>query len=416
MIKIRSHKLDNGLNVYFYKDKRKHSTFFQLITKFGGIVNDFNVNHKQYKISNGVAHILEHYISENSKNGDFIKKLGQLQMNSNATTSLYKTTYYFDAVEDISLGIDILLNSVYFPIFNDDNLEKIKGPILQEIRGRMDNKFYHSSIMKNKCLFHSLGFESIGGTLEEVKDVTIDDLKLCFKSFYRPDNQFIIVAGNFDEDEIINQLNTFYNNLNFNEDIVKINNFNDLDSVCKNYDVLYFPTHEEYTEIVYKINIGKLNSREKLDLDFYLSFVLSMKLGVTSTLYNKLVDNKIISGGINWDYDFINDYLIISIGAYSSNVEIIKNEIIKEIKKLTEFDSEVFELKKNNSILRIILRDEDIYSMVSSFISNLMTFNYPYQDTVNDIEKLNVDDCKKILSSLDFSNYTVINIFNEKDK
>lgn len=46
MKEIETIILDNGLKVYLYPDKRRHTTFFQLITLVGGLDKDFKVNDK----------------------------------------------------------------------------------------------------------------------------------------------------------------------------------------------------------------------------------------------------------------------------------------------------------------------------------------------------------------------------------
>ena len=48
MSKIDTIKLDNGLTIYLYEDKRRHSTFFDLVTLFGGLDKDFILNGKEY--------------------------------------------------------------------------------------------------------------------------------------------------------------------------------------------------------------------------------------------------------------------------------------------------------------------------------------------------------------------------------
>ena len=41
MSNIETIKLDNGLTIYLYSDKRRHSTLFQHVTLFGGKTKDF---------------------------------------------------------------------------------------------------------------------------------------------------------------------------------------------------------------------------------------------------------------------------------------------------------------------------------------------------------------------------------------
>ena len=104
MSKIENIKLDNCLNIYLYNDTRRHSTFFQFTTKCGGTSKDFIMDGKEYHLQDGVAHILEHYIVECNKIGNFLDMLGEKQMTSNAATSPFVTAYYFETVENVSFG------------------------------------------------------------------------------------------------------------------------------------------------------------------------------------------------------------------------------------------------------------------------------------------------------------------------
>lgn len=213
MNKLDTIILDNGLKIYLYNDLRRHSTFFQLTTFCGGLTKHFKFNKKEYTISDGVSHILEHYLVECNDLGNFLDILGEKQMSTNASTSPFCTSYYFETVQDVLFGIDTMLNGIYNIKFDEDKLERLKTPIKQEIRGRFDNKFYHLGRLRNANLFNNIDYKDVGGTIDEVSNTTINELEILYKSFYRPDNQFIIVAGNFDRDLVVNKIKDFYDNL-----------------------------------------------------------------------------------------------------------------------------------------------------------------------------------------------------------
>ena len=220
-------------------------------------------------------------------------------MNTNASTSYDMTNYFFEAVEDIEYGIETMIKGIYSPIFSEDRLEKIKKPILQEIRGRSDNKFYHSNIETFNNLFNNLKVRSVGGTLEEVENTTLDDIITCFEAFYQPSNQFIVIGGNFDKDAILNLIKNIYNELDLKKKETKLIQIDENNKVSKNEGIVLFPTGEEYLEINYKINLNKYSAKERLKLDFYIHYFFQMFFGVSSKVYKKLVNDKIITAGIN---------------------------------------------------------------------------------------------------------------------
>ena len=413
MSKIENIKLDNGLNIYLYNDMRRHSTFFQFTTKCGGTNKDFIMDGKEYHLHDGVAHILEHYIVECNKIGNFLDMLGEKQMTTNASTSSIVTSYYFEAVENVSYGVKTILEGVNSVIFDDKKLQKLKNPIYQEIRGKMDNKFYHLNRLRMKNLFSNIKYRDVGGLVEEVEKTTIDDLKALYEAFYQPSNQIIFIAGNFDKDEIINEIKEFYDNLKFKKHEIKSMEYNEPLKVNKKEDTLIFPTPLDYESITFKIDVSDYSPEERLDLDFYLNCFYVLFFGVASPLYKKLVDEEVISEGINYGDTKIGNFMLLTIGAYTKDVKRFRESVFNKIKSLDDFNNEKFELKKKNAITRLILRDENIFSMIFPFINNVIDFDYPYVDKVEDIEKTNIDSFEKAIKKLNFSNYT-ITIIKEK--
>lgn len=414
MSNIETVKLDNGLTIYFYTDKRRHSTFFQHITFFGGKTKDFIMDGKAYHMQDGIAHILEHYVVEENAYGNFLKILGEAQMATNASTHYSMTRYYFEAVENVEFGIKTLLKGIYSPLFDEETLEKIKKPILQEIRGKMGNKFYHSNRQTMDDCFSKIRVRDIGGTLEEVSKTTLDDLKVCYEAFYQPKNQFIVIGGNFDKERILEIIKETYKELDIKERDVKLIVAKEDEKIVNERSVVEFPTGEEYLEVTYKVNLSKLSIKERLKLDFYLHYFFNMYFGTTSKLYKKLVKEKVITTGMHCNDFPVDDFILISVGAYSDKIDVLENSIRDEFLKLDSFNEELFEIDKKESILRMVLRGENLFDTIMPFVSNIVEFNYPHPDKVSDIEEFSYEDFVKTIKCLDFSNSTVTIIKNKE--
>lgn len=414
MSSIETLKLDNGLTIYFYLDKKRHSTFFQHITLFGGKTKDFKVDGKEYHMQDGVAHILEHYVVEENSRGNFLKLLGEKQMATNASTYYNMTRYYFEAVEDIEYGIKTMIKGIYSPVFDEERLEKIKKPILQEIRGRMGNKFYHSNQTTLNNVFKNIKVRSIGGSLEDVSNTTLDDIVTCFEAFYQPCNQFIVVGGNFDKNKILKVIKDTYKELDIKTKEVEIIKVEEDNDVIEKNGIVEFPTGEEYTEVSYKVNLSKFSIKERLKLDFYLHYFFDMYFGMTSPLYKELVEDGIITTSLSCSDFTLDDFVLVSIGSYSSNSEELEKRIKKVFEKLDSFNEEIFEIDKRDSILKIVLRSENLFDTIMPFVSNIVEFNYPHPDTVSDIEEFSYNDFVQTIKSLDFNHFTTTVIKNKE--
>ena len=414
MPNIDTVKLNNGLTIYFYMDNRRHSTFFQHITLFGGKTKDFLFDGKEYHMQDGIAHILEHYIVEENSYGNFLKVLGEKQMITNASTHYEMTRFYFEAVENIDFGIKTLLNGIYSPLFSEEKLEKIKKPILQEIRGKMGNKFYHSNRTTLNNCFSKIKVRSIGGTLEEVKNTTLDDLIVCFEAFYQPSNQFIVVAGNFDKEYVLKTIKDFYEKLEMKQRDVQLLELNEDIDIVNPRGIVLFPTGEKYTEITYKVNLDNFSIKDRLKLDFYLQYFFNMYFGLTSSLYKELIDNQIITTSLFCSDFRIDNYMLISIGSYTNKSLELEKGIRDAFLKLDSFNEEMFEIDKRDSILKIRLRGESLGDTIFPFVTNIVDFNYPYPDEVSDIEDFSFDDFVTMIKRLDFNHSTVTIIQNKE--
>lgn len=404
---IEEIKLSNGLKIYLYLDKSKHTTFFNLVTKFGGLTKDFIIDGKEYHINDGIAHLLEHYVVENSSFGSYIDILGQKHMNVNATTSVKFTSYYLETAVNLEYGINTLLNCCYNPIFNQKKLDKIRPPIYQEIRMRHDDIFYELFLKKNNSLFHNISFKDIGGDIENLKKVDINTLKIIYEAFYQPSNQFIIIAGNFKKNKLLKIIKDFYKKQQLKKHTIKLIDVKEPEMVKHKQGTVRVDTKEEYANICYKINIDNFNNIEQLKLDYYLPMYLEMSFGLTSKLYQELVNEKIISYAFDTSFSTIHTYLLITIGCYSSNTKELINRIKKKIVCLDSFDEETFKLLKKRYKMNISISKEKLGKIINPLLENIIEYNYPHLDTVNDVDNLKFEEFIKIIKDLDFSNYTI---------
>jgi hypothetical protein len=223
------------------------------------------------------------------------------------------------------------------------------------------------------------------------------------------------VAGSFDRDSVLTLIKNLYDELDIKSYDMKLIKHDEPFNVLKDKGILEFPTGEDYTEVTYKVNLSKFNIKERLKLDFYLHYFFDMFFGMSSPIYKELVKDKIITTCLSCSTFMMEDFILISVGSYSNNSEELERRIKETIEKMDSFNEEIFELDKRDSILKIVLRSENLLDTIMPFVSNIVEFNYPYPDTVKDLEVFNYDDFVSTIKSLDFSNKTVIVIQNKKE-
>lgn len=401
-------ELENGLKVFLICDNNKHTTYINLVVKYGGINNEFYVNDKMYKMKDGMAHLIEHVVLESNIYGDIMEKFGRLGIRSNGLTSIDRTQYFIDTVEHIYDGLKVLIKGIHNPIIDKEVVDNIKKPIIEEKRRSLDNK---NRTLYNKCIqsvIDNKSYKTVLGEIKDIESISIKDIKLCFESFYRPSNEIIVIGGRFDRDKILEVIKNTYDELKFpNNKIVK-NIVKHKSDVNNKKIVVKDNTGTGKTAINFKLDTLSLKPIDKLDTDLYIYCFLKMNFGIVSSLYKELLENYLINGGIGYSNMLLEGYHLIKIESDTNFSTKFVERILKFIQeKEYILDEELFNLYKRNYIIDLILRNDNIYDMIDPLIENIISFNYECLDTIENLEKLNYSDFVKCIKGLDFSNYSI---------
>lgn len=402
-------ELENGLKIYLINDPNKHTAYINLIVKFGGINNKIIYNNKKHNIKSGTAHFLEHLVLESNECGDVMSIFSANGVGSNGFTSIDRTQFYIDTVYDVTKYLSLLLKGIHNPIINKNVINKIKGPILEEKRRSLDNKnssnIYNTSL---SSILNNKGFKSILGDLEDIENINEEDLVTAFNTFYRPENEIIVIGGRFDKDKVINTIKNIYSDTKFTKYPIKTNKSIFKSKVNKRKSTVYEDVTLEKSIISFKIDTHNMKPYEKIMLDNYLYYFLKNNFGVTSNLNNYLVDNDIIIGNTYYSSNEIEDYLVIRVEANTKKMNEFNNIIIDYFKnKKFVFDEDFFNLCKKNYIIDLVVRSDDIYRTIDPLIENIVTYNYEGIDTIKDIEKIDFNKYKNMILNFDFSNYNI---------
>ena len=110
-------------------------------------------------------------------------------------------------------NLEYLLDFVRHPYLTDENIEKEKGIIEQELKMYMDDPFWsmYDGIRNNIFVKNPTKYP-IGGTIESVRKITKKDLLRCYKTFYHPSNMFLVITGNFEPEETMRVIRENQNN------------------------------------------------------------------------------------------------------------------------------------------------------------------------------------------------------------
>lgn len=213
---VRIGKLPNGITYYIrHNETPKGQADFYIAQKVGSILEDDN--------QRGLAHFLEHMCfngTENFPGNELVSwletvgvKFGQ---NLNAYTGVDETVYNISNVPTARIGVQdsclmILHDWADGLLLDPEEIDKERGVIHEEWRRtnvgqmRIIEKLL-PVIYPNNRYGHRLPI----GTMEVVDNFPPKALRDYYETWYRPDQQGIIVVGDIDVDRIENKIKELF--------------------------------------------------------------------------------------------------------------------------------------------------------------------------------------------------------------
>lgn len=200
---IRIEKLKNGIPVLMDKIEGINSVTFGIFVKTGA--------KNELSGEEGVSHLLEHMMFKGTKTKS-AKDISEIIDNEggiiNAYTGKENTVYYVQMLSNrLKEGIEVLTDMFLNSTFSEENLEKEKNVVIEEIRMYDDipEEIVHD---RNTALvINGVQGNVVLGSEKNIREMTREKLVKYFKEQYRPENIVISIAGNFSYEDISEILN-----------------------------------------------------------------------------------------------------------------------------------------------------------------------------------------------------------------
>ena len=152
----------------------------------------------------GLSHFIEHMMFKGTLKRpstlDISQELDKVGAEYNAYTSRDYTGYYVKAsFEHLDLSLDLLSDMLWGSQFKEEELEKEKGVIVEELNMYKDNPTMYAEQLFEETLYanHPLG-RDVGGLEKTVRQMTRKEMVGYYESFYQPQNMILVVAGRID--------------------------------------------------------------------------------------------------------------------------------------------------------------------------------------------------------------------------
>ncbi len=407
---------DNGLPVYMWVNDKVNSFYITLSVKYGSIHTEFkkDKNSKTIKVPSGIAHFMEH-VKFNEKGGktanDFFDKLGS---DINAFTTFEYTNYQVYANSFFKENLNHLLDYVMTPYFTKSLIAKEKNIIVEEAKMGKDNPYQQMYFGMYKNLFHKYNYKTeVIGEVDDIKKISLEDIKLIFDTFYHPENMFLVITGNFNPYEAMQIIKDNQKKKEFpkyKKPIIITPKENE--SIVKEYEEKR--ANIEIPKIKISIKIPKKNFKikDELQLRVMLSIILKTNFGSSTDFYEELFEHELVSS-FSTSREIIEDYVIISLNVESKYPdEVIP--ILKEKLQNLEVSHETLSRRIKANIATLVLGYDSIDTVNEDIQDDLIIYGKIIDDMKDRYASISLDDINNVISSINVKHMSTIVMLPKK--
>jgi len=347
--------------------------------------------------NNGISHFIEHLVFKGTKKrgvNQLSKEIESVGGKINGATSKDYTFYYATVAKDfIDIAIDGLIDSVLNPVFNNEEIERERKVVIEEILRQDDNPY--------SCLFNLLNDISyvnhpykmpVIGKKEIIESLTREDIVSYYNKFYVPENMIIVIVGDFNTEEIVKKIKKYFSMKSSKSHLLNINMKAEFNS-CK--------IEKETSFKKCYLAVGWLAPTVDNE-DTYAMDVITTVLGQgrSSRLYRELKEKQQLCYSIESSYGTMKDEGLFKIFAIldEKNNILLQEKIMEEINKMKEGitlnelnkvktmieNSYIFDHETNESIASSL----GYYEAISSYKLEL--------SYLDNIKKITLDDVKRV--------------------
>jgi predicted Zn-dependent peptidase len=365
----------------------------------------------------GLAHFLEHagYRHTHKRTSRQIASLFErLGAYTNAFTTKEITCYYVRALKpNFKKTLELITDVALFPIFIEEEIEKEKLIILDEIKSYYDDPEEYIFDLGEEMLFKGNGLaHPITGVEDHVQKITPVELFNFHKEQYIPENIIFSVAGNISHDYAVEKISRLLENYKFksqsrNRDIPEHN-----PAIRNSIEANFQQSH-----LLMFRRVGGVDSKERYPL---AALNVMLGDGMSSRLYRQLRENHGLAYNIYSNAQLMTDSggLFIYAGTEKKHLKKAERLIFKEMQKIIENRIPNVEMVRIKEQLKssTIMALESMSTRMQSLAKSEFSLGYyeDTQETISKIEEITVEDIKQVACNyLKPDNWNILTLVSE---
>lgn len=389
-------KLSNQLRVASKPMKDRDSVAFGIWIGSGG-------RHEEEQ-NKGAAHFLEHILFKGSEHytcEEIKEKIEGVGGSLNAFTSEEQTCYFAKIpAKHLPRTFDILTDMVLKPLITEEDVEKERGVILEEIKMYHDLPQYYVLELLDELMWpnHPLG-KNLAGTVESISAMRDDHLRSFHAKQYFTGNIVVAACGKLDHSVLLDLVKE-----KFNREVNKNSmEFLPAESLQTKPRMKLFKKDTEQMHVA----LGMYG----LDYDHsdkYALALLNIVLGgnMSSRLFDELREKRGLAYSISSSAKYLKDTGLFLVRAGVDNRKMVDalDLILKELQKMKQasISADEFMRAKEYLLGQLLLGLEDTLDHMFWIGESMITCDRirTVREVVQQVEKVTWQDIKRIAAQV----------------
>ena len=341
----------------------------------------------------GISHFIEHMVFKGTKNRTPLQITSEIEKKGgilNAFTSETVTAFHCKMPsENWEIGLDVLTDLVKNPLFDEEELNKERQVIFEEIKMIKDTPISHAFHKIQSCLYDGTLAQPLIGDINTMNSIDRQQLIDKFTNTFVPENMILCVVGDCNVEKVIEFVEgQFEGKKSFVEE---------QEIILKNKEEIEFRSGLDQSHIVFAYHVPTANEDES-----YAAYLLSalMAEGMSSRLFTEIREKRnlayAIKGGCEIRKEFAYNYIYI--GSTPQNIDKIREILLDEFEKVSlELSEQEFAESKQQVIGNYHLSFEDSEGqMINLVFSELNGNAEDYYRAEEKLNALKLNDVKEL--------------------
>ena len=397
MVEFNRKVLSNGLTVIH--EKRDVSvTTVMLAVRYGSMYES--------EKEKGIAHFIEHLCFKGTKKrgtkeiADSLEKVGG---DLNAFTHEEMTAYHVRLPsEHLELGIDVISDVFFNPVFPQEEIEKEANVICEEIKMYYDNpRAYVLEKIKENLYEAPFGL-FIAGSEKNVRSMNRGQLIEKHRSVYIPENSVLCVVGNNEFCDVVRFAEKYSD---IRRDGLKLNDNLNIKKKIEKSEVKRAEIMQSNLAIGF--HFPNFGNDERYAV---LLFSTILGSGMSSKLHTEIREKRGLVYSVKTELDIGRNYgyMIIWAGTDASKVDEVIKISLEEYKKMGKISEEELEQAKVQVIGSHLVESEGSNeTAINLVMEEFSSKGEKYYEFGDKVKAVGLDEIKKLASNVKFSSFSL---------